>query len=90
MNYAAMASAIREERIHLQDDRLKLLAHVVDSLKSRGNNLKALFLLYSFALDIVHRSQPQPPPSFKPGGILSTPNQGEHIIHKHIRNPWND
>lgn len=90
MNYAAMASAIREERGRLLGERIRHLAQIVDSMKSRGNNLKALLLTYSVAIDIVHRSQPQPPPSFNQGGIVSTANQGEHIIPKNIRKPWND
>ena len=90
MNYAAMASAIREERKALQQDEVKLIKQVIAAHGPDRALLAAWSILNRVFGDILMRHMPSCPPSFKRGGITSPANQGEHIIPKHIPFPWND
>jgi hypothetical protein len=96
MNYAAMADAIRKERIAQHIEHLRALAHIQQAAEQSGNYIRAFMAASEWVAVYASIGNIRPMPKghavkFKSGGYVSL-NQQEPIIPKHrITNiTWND
>lgn len=95
MNYAAMAAAIRKERIGERIEHIRALDHISEAAIGSGNYIRAFWAVNVWLVvwnDMTNLSYPRcnPTTTFKQGGVTSKAKPYLFTIPTPPHNPWND